>query len=61
MGPSNYWASSAASRGNPFAVKFMSGIVGLTFLLGLTFLPVLLQDLRFGFRQPRADRTDWVL
>jgi invasion protein IalB len=36
MGPSNYWGSSAASRGNPFAVKFMGGIVGLTFLLGLT-------------------------
>ena len=36
MGPSNYWGSSAARRGNPFAVKFMGGIVGLTFLLGLT-------------------------
>src|ERR1700694_2654229 len=36
MGPSKYRASSAASRGNPFAVRFGCGIVAIAFLLGLT-------------------------
>src|SRR6202158_2946619 len=36
MGPSKYRASSVASRGNPFAVSFMGGIVAILFWLGLT-------------------------
>src|SRR6266853_1216062 len=36
MGPSRYRASSTASRGKPFAVQFMGGILAAAFLFGLT-------------------------